>query len=101
MRSIVSGTARHFGLLVVLALSLSVGSASWAEQREARLLRGPMSPLTERPTTVACTLGQQAACNDAGQGKCGPQCNKGGTASGCQICIDDAKASCVRACGGL
>ena len=31
---------------------------TWAEQREATLLRGPMSPMTERPTAVNCTLGQ-------------------------------------------
>ena len=98
MRSIVAGTARHFGLLALLALALSASSTSWAEQREARLLRGPMSPMTKRPIPVACTLGQIAACNDAGQGKCGSECNKG--ASACQICTDDAKASCVRACGG-
>ena len=95
MRSIVSGTVRHVGLLALLALSLWASSAGWAEQREAKLLRGPMSPMTEQAIPVACTLGQQAACNDAGRNTC-----TSNNIALYQACLDEAKASCVRACGG-
>ena len=94
MRSIVSGTVRHVGLLALLALSLWASSAGWAEQREAKLLRGPMSPMTERPILVACTLGQTAACNDAGRNTC-----KSNNIALYQACLDEAKAACMAACG--
>jgi hypothetical protein len=91
MRSIVSVTV---GLLAMLALSLPVSSAGWAEQREARLLGGPMSLPTERPTAVRCSVGQAAACGDAGKDSCKP-----GNLALYQACLDSAKAACMAACG--
>ena len=53
---------RFFCLLVLASITLLAAGAGWAEQREAMVLRGPMSPMTERPTAVNCTLGQVTTC---------------------------------------
>ena len=89
-----SSAIRLFGLLTLITLSLAASGAGWAEQREAKLLRGPMSPMAERPILVACTLGQTAACNDAGKDSC-----KSNNLALYQACLDSAKAACMAACG--
>ena len=94
MRTVMSSAIRLFGLLTLITLSLAASGAGWAEQREAKLLRGPMSPMTERPVPVACTLGQVAVCNDAGRNTC-----KSNNVALYQACLDEAKAACMAACG--
>jgi hypothetical protein len=80
------------GLLVLVVMASGAG---WAEQREARLLRGPMSPLTERPTAVACTLGQIAACNGTRDSACASECK---IIANCAPCKDKAYNDCVATC---
>ena len=46
MNTMASLACRGIGLLAAVSLSLCVSSLGWAEQREATVLRGPMS---ERP----------------------------------------------------
>ena len=43
---------RFICLLVLASVTLFAAGAGWAEQREAMVLSGPMSPMTERPTAV-------------------------------------------------
>jgi hypothetical protein len=63
MRSVATGTVRHLALLAAAAVSFAASDASRAEQREARLLKGPLS---ERPATLAsCNEAQFKTCVDA------------------------------------
>jgi hypothetical protein len=45
---------RGIGLLAAVSLTLCVSSLGWAEQREATVLRGPM---TERPAILVQQIG--------------------------------------------
>jgi hypothetical protein len=85
MAKMVWGT---IGLVVLVALA---GGAGWAEQREARLVRGPMSPLMERPTVVACTNPQSANCTNIANSTCTSACT---IVANCQPCKDKAKSEC-------
>lgn len=90
---------RFFCLLALASITLLAAGAGWAEQREAKLLRGPMSPLTERPIVVACTVGQSAACNDAGRPACNSICSNPKQRVGdCSNCLQDATAKCMAGC---
>jgi hypothetical protein len=89
MAKMASGT---IGLLVLLVVA---SGTAWAEQREARLLRGPMSPMTERPTAVACTLGQITNCNGVRDTSCTSECK---IIANCAPCRDKAYNDCVAAC---
>jgi len=57
------------GLLALI--TLWAGSSALAQEREARLLRGPM---TERPISVACTQDQTGACKNNAMAACAAQC---------------------------
>jgi hypothetical protein len=99
MRTVMSSAIRLFGLLTLITLSLAASGASWAEQREVNLLRGPMSMPTERPIVVTCSLAQSAACNDAGVPSCNAICNNPKQGAGdCGNCKQDATARCLAAC---
>jgi hypothetical protein len=89
MAKMVSGA---IGLLVLVAVA---GGAAWAQQREATLLRGPMSPMTESPTVVACTLGQVANCNGVRDNACASECK---IIANCAPCKDKAYNDCVATC---
>jgi len=59
---------RTFCLLALLSVAQLVAGASWAEQREARLLRGPM---TEKPVIpAACDTGKWNRCLHQGYTAC-------------------------------
>jgi hypothetical protein len=59
---------RTFCLLTLLSIAQLAAGASWAEQREARLLRGPM---TERPVILAaCDTGKWNQCLNQGHTTC-------------------------------
>ena len=61
--------ARFVGSAGLAALSLLASGGSWAQQREARLLIGPMS---ERPIIlVSCTAAELAKCKAAVTSQCG------------------------------
>jgi len=94
---------RYFCLLVLASIALLSAGAGWAEQREAMLLRGPMSPMTERPTAVndkrptavidKCTL---TVCSQAGVPECNAICNNPKQRVGeCSNCMGDAHARCM------
>ena len=96
MTIITSKTIRLFGLLALITLSLAASGTGWAEQREVMLLRGPMSPMTERPTAVNCTLGQVTTCQGAGVPSCNAICNNPKQGAGdCSNCMSDATARCM------
>lgn len=60
--------ARLLALLAAAAVSFSACGAGQAEQREARLLKGPLS---ERPATLAsCNEAQFKTCTDAAARYC-------------------------------
>ena len=87
---------RFFCLLALASVTLFAAGAGWAEQREAMLLRGPMSPMTERPTAVNCTLGQVTTCSGAGVPSCNAICNNPKQGAGdCNNCMSDATARCM------
>ena len=90
---------RFICLLVLASVTLFAAGAGWAEQREAMVLSGPMSPMTERPTAVnaKCTLSQVTACNDAGVPSCNAICNNPKQGAGdCSNCMQDANARCMK-----
>ena len=63
MRRTAAGVVWFVALLAAAALSFAVSSASQAEQREARLLKGLLG---ERPVTlVSCDQAQFKTCVDA------------------------------------
>jgi hypothetical protein len=96
MRTTLSNTIRLFGLLALITLSIAASGPGWAGQREATLLRGPMSPMTERPTAVNCTLGQVTTCQGAGVPSCNAICNNPKQGAGdCNNCMSDATARCM------
>ena len=70
------------GLLALVAMAGGVG---WAQQREAKLMRGPMSPMVEQPTLVACTPDRIRYCNDVVPQQCTRQCS-GGANHACDQC---------------
>ena len=85
-------------LLGVLALTtLLVGASALAQERQARLLSGPM---TERPVVVTCTNAQIGACQGNAENACANLCNRHNTsnAQACVICkhthLDRCKSAC-------
>lgn len=86
MSTMASMACRGLGLLAAVSLSLFVSGLGWAEQREATLLRGPMS---ERPVILAqqkggcknpvayqnCTQEQQASTGCRFDNACTPAIN--------------------------
>jgi hypothetical protein len=95
---------RFICLLVLASVTLFAAGAGWAEQREAMVLSGPMSPMTERPTAVnqppraadPCTLGQVTTCSGAGVPSCNAICNNPKQGAGdCSNCMGDATARCM------
>ena len=94
---------RFFCLLALASVTLFVAGAGWAEQREAMVLSGPMSPMTERPTAVndkrptavidKCTL---TVCSNAGVPECNAICNNPKQLLGeCSNCMGAANARCM------
>ena len=82
------GTIRRFAPLVLAVVSLGVGSSGQAEQREARLLRGPV---TERPIVqAACDTVKWNHCLQQGRNACSQKSPadkkvcEGGVYSSCQ-----------------
>ena len=89
---------RFICLLMLASVTLFAAGAGWAEQREAMVLSGPMSPMTERPTAVndKCTLSQVETCNGAGLQSCSAICNNPKQGAGdCSNCMSDATARCM------
>jgi hypothetical protein len=89
---------RFICLLMLASVTLFAAGAGWAEQREAMVLSGPMSPMTERPTAVndKCTLGQVTTCSGAGVPSCNAICNNPKQLVGqCSNCMQDATARCM------
>ena len=87
-----------FRLLGVLALTTAwVGASALAQEREARLLSGPM---TDRPVVVTCTNAQIGACQGNAQNACGNLCNPNNTpnAQACAICMNTHLDRCKSAC---
>ena len=95
---------RFICLLMLASVTLFAAGAGWAEQREAMVLSGPMSPMTERPTAVndkrptavidKCTL---TVCLDAGAQSCHAICNNPKQGAGdCSNCMQDANARCMK-----
>jgi hypothetical protein len=85
-------------LLGVLALAtLWVGASALAQEREARLLSGPM---TQWPIAVACTEAQDGACKNNAQNVCANLCNPNNTpnAQACVICMNTNIDRCKSAC---
>ena len=68
MRRTVARTVRHFGLIAAAVVALGGAGAGQAEQREARLLKGPLG---ERPAILAsCNDAQFKTCMDAAARYC-------------------------------
>ena len=87
------------GIIGLLVLVVMAGGAGWAQQREAKVLSGPMSPMTERPTAVndKCTLGQVTTCSGAGVPSCNAICNNPKQGAGdCSNCMGDATNRCMK-----
>jgi hypothetical protein len=95
---------RFICLLMLASVSLFAAGAGSAEQREAMVLSGPMSPMTERPTAVndkrptavidKCTL---TVCMNAGVPECNAICSKPkqGVGDACGDCRGAANARCM------
>jgi hypothetical protein len=94
---------RFICLLMLASVTLFAAGAGWAEQREAMVFSGPMSPMTERPTAVndkrptavidKCTL---TVCSQAGVPECNAICNNPKQLVGqCSNCMGDAHARCM------
>ena len=99
MRTILSRAIRIGGLLTLIMLSLAAGGAGWAEQREARLLRGPMSLPAERPTAVTCNLAQTTECNGVAQRACSATCSNPNQGAGnCNNCKEEETQRCLAVC---
>ena len=97
MRTPLSNAIRLLGLLALVTLSIAASGAGSAEQREAMLLSGPMSPMTERPTAVDCTLGQVTTCQGAGVPSCNAICNNPKQGAGdCSNCMGEATNRCMK-----
>jgi hypothetical protein len=90
MAKIVSGI---IGLLVLVVMA---GGAGWAQQREASLMGGPMSPMIERPTLVACTDDRIAKCKDVAYHECVPKCKAASPA--CDQCKKAYEDLCELGC---
>lgn len=84
------------GASALIALALSAG-AGWAEQREARLLPGPMTPMTERAIPVAsCSLGIITSCQGNSQTSCTSECH---IIANCAPCRDRVYKECLKSNG--
>ena len=95
---------RFICLLVLASVTLFAAGAGWAEQREAMVLSGPMSPMTERPTAVndkrptavidKCTL---TVCVNVVYAECNAICSKPkqGVGDACGDCRGAANARCM------
>jgi len=86
---------RFIGLLALIALP--AGSQAMAQEREARLLRGPM---TERPVAVACTQEQSGACKNNAIAACANLCNPAQTPNAlqCVRCEQQHVDACLSQC---
>ena len=99
MRTILSRAIRVGGLLMLITLSLAAGGAGWAEQRDARLLRGPMSVPAERPTAVTCNLAQTTACTGSAERACSATCSNPNQGAGtCNNCKEEEAQRCLAVC---
>ena len=85
------------GLVALIALSLLAGRVGWAEQREALLLSGPRTPITEKAIPVAaCNLGIIASCQGNSQTSCTSECH---IIAICAPCRDRVYKECLKSNG--
>jgi len=84
------------GIIGLLLLVVMAGGAGWAQQREANLMGGPMSPMIERPTLVACTDDRISRCKAAAYVQCTPKCQTAGQA--CDQCKKAYEDHCELGC---
>jgi hypothetical protein len=89
------GLIRCIALLALTALC--AGAPALAQEREARLLRGPM---TERPIAVACTPVQEGTCKNNAMAACANLCNPTQTPNAlqCVRCEQQHLDACMAQC---
>jgi len=79
---------RPVGIVVLLALSVLAGAASWAQQPSSGTkTQGPPS----LPTAPACSTEKFVQCQESARQRCGSN----------NSCLVDALTGCHSTCGGI